>query len=57
MYAHYLDKHGASLQELQTASSLERLFYTGAMLVMKKEKMDNDIALAKLSNPFLEKKK
>ncbi|MBA2899278.1 hypothetical protein [Clostridium beijerinckii] len=52
-----MDRHGMSLTELQQSSSLERMFYTASMLVMKKEKMENDIALAKLSNPFLEKKK
>ncbi|WP_196244893.1 hypothetical protein [Clostridium beijerinckii] len=46
-----------SLKELQQASGLVRLFYTASMLVIKEEKMENDIALAKLSNPFLEKKK
>ncbi|UYZ34164.1 hypothetical protein OD350_18135 [Clostridium beijerinckii] len=46
-----------SLEELENASSLARVFYSASMLFMKKEEMENDIALAKLSNPFLEKKK
>lgn len=56
-YAHFLDKHGLSLEELQTVSALERVFYTASMVVMKEEDRDNQIALAKLSNPFISTKK
>ncbi|OOP74141.1 hypothetical protein CBEIBR21_06485 [Clostridium beijerinckii] len=56
-YAHYINKKGLSLEELEQSSGLARMFYTASMLVMKKEQMENDIALARLSNPFLEKKK
>ncbi|NOW07223.1 hypothetical protein BCM20_005009 [Clostridium beijerinckii] len=52
-----MDKRGLSLKELEQSSGLARMFYTASMLVMKKEQMENDIALARLSNPFLEKKK
>jgi len=56
-YAHYIEKHGLSLDELQNATSMERLFYTASMIIMKTEETDNQIALAKLtgklSNPFL----
>jgi hypothetical protein len=59
-YAHYINIHGLTLDELENASSLRRIFYTASMLVMKEQETKNQVALAeytgKLSNPFLVKK-
>jgi hypothetical protein len=48
---------GLSLQELENASTSKRIFYTASMLYCKEEETKNQIALAKLSNPFLKQKK
>ncbi|ACD24450.1 hypothetical protein FDE76_15395 [Clostridium botulinum] len=59
MYAYYL-QHGHTLKELCNLSELEKSFYIASMLIMKKQKTDNNIALAeytgKLANPYAIKK-
>ena len=56
-YAYHIDKHGASLKEMEKLTALERLFYTASMLVMREESAQSQIALAKLTgqiaNPFI----
>ncbi len=56
-YAYHIDKYGASLKEMNNLSELERLFYTASMLVMRDERAEDQIALAKLTgeiaNPFI----
>ena len=48
---------GLSLEELENASTLHRMFYTASMLYCKEEETKNQITLAKVSNPFLKEKK
>lgn len=55
-FAHYVYSHGLTLDELQDATPLERLFYTTSMLVVKEEETKNQIAIAKLANPFISNK-
>jgi spore coat protein CotF len=39
---------------MENASSLDRMFYTTSMIFCKEEETKNQIALAKISNPFLQ---
>lgn len=55
-FAHYVYNHGLTLDKIQDATPLERLFYTASMIVVKEEETRNQIALAKLTNPFLKAK-
>lgn len=56
-YAYYINKHGASLGELENLSTLERDFYTAAMLVINEEENKKSFDLAeytgKIANLFL----
>jgi hypothetical protein len=48
---------GLSLDELENADTLKRMFYTASMMYCKEEETKNQVALAKVSNLFLKEKK
>lgn len=54
-YAHYIYNKGLNIEELENSNSLQRLFYTASMMVIKEEDTKNQISLmttlAKLVNP------
>lgn len=56
-YSHYIYKHGLSLEELENATTIQRMFYTASLLYCKEEETKNQVALAKFSNPFIKDKK
>lgn len=55
MYAHYLQL-GHTLEELCNLNPIEKDFYIASMSVMRRRDVEEDIELAKLSNPFIGKK-